>query len=114
MILGSGSGSIFYIFYVIIHISYLQLTLYRVIIIFIVIAPNIMSCHVFCVYSASEIPEYRLPWRAVRWEIEQMVEHGRGGVRIEYGRRLFSSSAGNSRPGDITLKVRTLICRTSL
>ncbi|XP_022182624.1 dihydropyrimidine dehydrogenase [NADP(+)] [Myzus persicae] len=54
--------------------------------------------------SASEIPEYRLPWRAVRWEIEQMVEHGRGGVRLEYGRRLFSSSAGDSRPGDITLK----------
>ncbi|XP_026816889.1 dihydropyrimidine dehydrogenase [NADP(+)] [Rhopalosiphum maidis] len=54
--------------------------------------------------SASEIPEYRLPWRAVRWEIEQMVEHGRGGVRLEYGRRLYSSSAGDSRPGDITLK----------
>jgi len=54
--------------------------------------------------SASEIPEYRLPWRAVRWEIEQMIEHGRGGVRLEYGRRLYSSSADDSRPGDITLK----------
>lgn len=56
-------------------------------------------------YSASEIPEYRLPWRAVRWEIEQMVEHGRGGVRIEYGRRLYSATADGGRPGDFTLKV---------
>jgi len=61
------------------------------------------------VYSASEIPEYRLPWRAVRWEIEQMVEHGRGGVRLEYGRRLYSPSAGGGRPGDMTLKVCAFI-----
>lgn len=62
-----------------------------------------------CVYSASEIPEYRLPWRAVRWEIEQMVKHGRGGVRLEYGRRLYSPSASGGRPGDMTLKVCAFI-----
>ncbi|XP_025414700.1 dihydropyrimidine dehydrogenase [NADP(+)] isoform X2 [Sipha flava] len=54
--------------------------------------------------SASEIPEYRLPWKAVRWEIEQMVEYGRGGVRLDYGRRLYSAKAPGGRPGDFTLK----------
>ncbi|VVC41510.1 Hypothetical protein CINCED_3A005819 [Cinara cedri] len=54
--------------------------------------------------SASEIPEYRLPWRAVRWEIDQMVEHGRGNVRLEYGRRLFSATADDGKAGDFTLK----------
>lgn len=68
-----------------------------------------MEYYVCYVYSASEIPEYRLPWRAVRWEIDQMVEHGRGGVRLEYGRRLFSPTAAGSKPGDITLKVRTIM-----
>lgn len=92
--------------------------MYRVIIFVMVISLNVVSCHVFWVYSASEIPEYRLPWRAVRWEIEQMVEHGRGGVHLEYGRRLYSSSGGDSKPGDITLKVCTytlyLYSKTSL
>lgn len=60
-------------------------------------------------YSAAEIPEYRLPWRAVRWEIEQMVEHGRGNVRLEYGRRLYSDTAEDSRPGDFTLKVPIIL-----
>jgi len=41
-----------------------------------------------------------------------MVEHGRGGVRLEYGRRLFSSSAEDSKPGDITLKVHIPIYYT--
>lgn len=38
-----------------------------------------------------------------------MVEHGRGGVRLEYGRRLYSPSAGGGRPGDMTLKVCAFI-----
>lgn len=51
--------------------------------------------------SASEIPEYRLPADAVRWEVEQMVRHGRGGVRVQYGRRLGV--------GDLTLKVSSIV-----
>lgn len=64
------------------------------------------------VYSASEIPEYRLPWKAVRWEIEQMMEHGRGRVRLEYGRRLYSPKAAGGRPGDFTLKASKLLLLT--
>lgn len=59
--------------------------------------------------SASEIPEYRLPWKAVRWEIEQLVEHGRGGVHLEYGRRLFSPMINDGRTGDFVLQVSLVV-----
>lgn len=34
-----------------------------------------------------------------------MIEHGRGSIRLEYGRRLFSNTASNRQVGDFTLKV---------
>lgn len=39
-----------------------------------------------------------------------MVEHGRGNVRLEYGRRLFSAAADGGRAGDFTLKVSVCVC----
>lgn len=40
-----------------------------------------------------------------------MVEHGRGNVRLEYGRRLFSTGTDGSRTGDFTLKVSIYVYR---
>lgn len=34
-----------------------------------------------------------------------MVEHGRGRVQLQYGRRLFSAKATGGKDGDFTLKV---------
>ncbi|XP_050426621.1 dihydropyrimidine dehydrogenase [NADP(+)] [Adelges cooleyi] len=51
--------------------------------------------------STTEIPQYRLPFQAVQWEIEQLLklkepDSGRPRVRIEYGRKLSNK--------DLTLK----------
>lgn len=39
-----------------------------------------------------------------------MVQHGRGRVQLEYGRRLFSTTASGGKDGDFTLKVREHDC----
>lgn len=41
-----------------------------------------------------------------------MIDHGRGNVRLEYGRRLFSATAAGGKPGDFTLKVCVCMCCT--
>lgn len=38
-----------------------------------------------------------------------MVEHGRGNVKLEYGRRLYSATAEGGQPGDFTLKVNIIL-----
>lgn len=39
-----------------------------------------------------------------------MVNYGRGSVRLEYGRRLFSATTDKGREGDFTLKVMLYTC----